>query len=104
MATNIGGVSGVTPSSLLKQDGGGASEKGGAAGGPSFGELIKAGLDSAITAQRTSEQTSAASLVGKASMTDVLQATNNAEIALNTVLAIRDRVVQAWQEIMRTQI
>ena len=42
--------------------------------------------------------------LGQADMTDVLQAVNDAEIALNTVLAVRDRVVQAYQEIMRTPI
>lgn len=74
------------------------------AGGPSFGDVLKTSLQSAITAQHTSEKVSAASLVGKADMTEVLQAVNNAEVALNTVLAVRDRVVQAYESIMRTTI
>jgi flagellar hook-basal body complex protein FliE len=102
MATAISGVSGVT--NLLKQDGSGTQDKSGIAGGPSFTDIMKESLGSAVDAQHKSEQVSAASLMGKASITDVLQATNNAEMALNTVLAVRDRVVQAWQEIMRSQI
>lgn len=74
------------------------------AGGPSFGDVLKTSLQGAINAQHTSEKVSAASLVGKADMTEVLQAVNNAEIALNTVLAVRDRVVNAYESIMRTQI
>lgn len=72
--------------------------------GVSFGDVLKASLNSAIDAQHQSEKTAAAAIVGKADMTDVLQAVNNAELALNTVLAVRDRVVQAYQEVMRTSI
>ena len=74
------------------------------AGGASFGDVLKQSLQSAIEAQHTSEKTAAASLVGKADMTEVLQAVNNAEIALNTVLAVRDRVVNAYQTLMQTTI
>ena len=74
------------------------------AGGPSFGDVLKTSLQGAIEAQHKSEQVSAQSLVGKADMTDVIQALNNAEMALNTVLAVRDRVVQAYDTVMRTSI
>lgn len=74
------------------------------AGAPSFGEVLKQSAEAAIDAQHRSEKTAAASLLGKADMTEVLQAVNDAEVALNTVLAVRDRVVQAYQEIMRTPI
>ncbi len=74
------------------------------AGGASFGDLLKQSLTTAMDAQHKSEQVSTASLTGNASMTDVLQAVNNAELALNSVLAIRDKVVQAYDTIMRTQI
>lgn len=72
--------------------------------GASFGDVLKQSLQGAIDAQHKSEQVSAASLVGKADMTEVLQAVNNAQLALNTVLAVRDRLVQAYEQIMRTSI
>lgn len=72
--------------------------------GPSFGDVLKNSVQSAIDAQHTSEKVSAKALVGQADMTDVLQAVNNAEMALNTVLAVRDRLVQAYETVMRTQI
>ena len=73
-------------------------------GAPSFGDVLKQSLTSAMDAQHNSEKVSAQALVGKADMTDVMQALNNAEMALNTVLAVRDRVVQAYDQIMRTSI
>jgi flagellar hook-basal body complex protein FliE len=77
---------------------------GGEAQGAGFGDILKQSLQGAIDAQHKSEQVSAASLVGKADMTEVLQAVNNAQLALNTVLAVRDRLVQAYEQIMRTSI
>ena len=90
----------------IKQMSGAAAPAGSGtdAHGVSFVDLLKAGTQSAIDAQHKSESTSAAALAGNASMTDVLQAVNDAELALNTVLAIRDRVVQSYQELMRTPI
>lgn len=70
--------------------------------GAAFGDLLKQSLKSAADAQHQSEKVSGAALAGKADMTDVLQAVTNAEMALNTVLAVRDRVVQAYESVMRT--
>ena len=51
-----------------------------------------------------SGENSGAALAGKADMTDALQAITNAEMALNTVLAVRDKVIQAYEQVMRTPI
>jgi flagellar hook-basal body complex protein FliE len=40
-------------------------------------------------------------LAGQADLTDVVIAVTNAEVTLQTVVAIRDRVIQAYQEIIR---
>jgi flagellar hook-basal body complex protein FliE len=37
-------------------------------------------------------------------VTDVVTAVTNAEVALDTVVAVRDRVISAYQEIMRMPI
>ena len=89
---------------ILKQVGGGAEAKTAPAGGPSFGDVLKSSVESAIGAQHKSEQVSAAAITGNANMTEVLKAVNDAELALNTVLAVRDRLVQAYDEIMRTPV
>jgi len=72
--------------------------------GAAFGDLVKQGLQNAVDAQHKSEAVSGKALAGKADMTDVLQAVTSAEMALNTVLAVRDKVVQAYNSIMSTQI
>jgi flagellar hook-basal body complex protein FliE len=69
-----------------------------------FGDLVKQGLQNAVDLQHKSEAVSGKALAGKADMTDVLQAVTDAEMALNTVLAVRDKVVQAYNNIMSTQI
>ncbi|MCE9508355.1 MAG: flagellar hook-basal body complex protein FliE [Alphaproteobacteria bacterium] len=70
--------------------------------GSAFGDLLKQSLQNTVESQHRSEKVSAAALSGKADMTDVLQALTNAEMALNTVLAVRDKVVQAYEQVMRT--
>lgn len=72
--------------------------------GPNFGELLEAGIRNAVDAQRKSESISAKAIVGEAELTDVVTSITKAEVALDTVLAVRDRMLTAYQEIMRTQI
>lgn len=69
-----------------------------------FGDLLKDSISSAIDAQHKSEQVSAAALAGKADMTEVIQAINDAEIALNTVMAVRDKVISAYENIIHMAI
>ena len=71
---------------------------------PSFGELVKGQLDDAIHAGRVAEQMSADAMVGKADLQQVVEAVTAAELGLSTVTAVRDRVVAAYQEIMRMPI
>jgi flagellar hook-basal body complex protein FliE len=88
---------GVTPGS-------GMDSREAAPTGPSFGSLVKEAVQQAITTQKQSEQVSEAAVKGKASMTDVVLAVNNAETTLQSVVAVRDKVVSAYQEIMRMPI
>ena len=73
-------------------------------GDNSFGDMLKNSLEDAIETQKVSEKTTAAAVEGNADMVDVLQAVTEAETTLNTVLAVRDRLVSAYQEIMRIPI
>ena len=47
--------------------------------GPSFGDLLKTASQKTIDAQKTSEKASADAVLGKADLTDVVNAVNNAE-------------------------
>ncbi len=89
-------------SSALNQIKKAAGSEASPAAGGGFGDLLQQSLQSAIDAQHKSEKVSGQALAGKADMTDVLQAVTDAEMALNTVLALRDKVVQAYEQVMRT--
>ena len=81
---------------------------GGAATGASraanFADLIKDSIGGAIETAKGSETASLKGISGKADVVDLVTAVNEAEMTLQTVVAVRDRVVQAYQEIMRMPI
>ena len=68
---------------------------------PSFQDLIGTAAGQAVNNMREGERMSAAAVAGKADLTDVVMAVNNAEITLQSVVAVRDRVISAYQEILR---
>lgn len=70
----------------------------------SFGDLIKDSVGGAIETAKASETASLKAISGKADVVDLVTAMNEAEMTLQTVVAVRDRVVQAYQEIMRMPI
>ena len=72
--------------------------------GPSFAELLSDTAKGAMTVVEKGEKTSIQSLSNDASVVDIVTAVTNAEIALETIVALRDRVVQAYQEILRMPI
>ncbi len=104
--TNINDASGAYLNALKQIKGGdvGGVDNSAKAGSSEFADMVKNSLEGAIESQKKSEQVSAAAIAGDADMTDVLQAINDAEMALNTVLAIRDKVIQAYEEVIRTPI
>jgi len=75
---------------------------GGAGGG--FGDILKSAMSDAMKASKTAETQMAAQVQGKAQLVDVVTAVSSAEQSLETVMAIRDQVISAYQEIMRMPI
>lgn len=69
-----------------------------------FGAMIENMVGDAARSLRTAEAESAKQVAGKGDMIDVVTAIGAAETALDTVVAVRDRVVNAYSEIMRMQI
>lgn len=74
------------------------------ADGESFAELVSGSLKKAVALGHRSEEMSLKGVAGEADLTDVVMAVNNAENALNTVVAVRDKVISAYQEILRMPI
>lgn len=73
-----------------------------AAGG--FGGMIDTMVTDTANNLRTAETASARQVAGKGDLVDVATAIGAAEAALDTMVAVRDRVVGAYTEIMRMQI
>lgn len=80
-------------------------ETGGASGGgPKFADFLKEKAQDSVDTLRKSEEVSAKAITGEADLTDVVQAVTSAELTLQTVVGVRDRMISAYQEIMRMPI
>lgn len=69
-----------------------------------FGNMVNSALAETSGALSNAEQMSAAAATGDAELLDVVTAVSAAEISLETVVAVRDEVVRAYQEILRMPI
>jgi flagellar hook-basal body complex protein FliE len=69
-----------------------------------FGDLVKSAMTDAVKASKHAEHQMAAQVAGKAELIDVVTAISAAEASLETVMAVRDQVISAYQEIMRMPI
>ena len=74
------------------------------AAGESFADLVAGAMGDTVQAPRHSEHMGMQAVANQAELNDIVTAVNNAEMTLQTVVAIRDRVVQAYQEILRMPI
>ncbi|UPY38721.1 flagellar hook-basal body complex protein FliE [Sediminicoccus sp. KRV36] len=72
--------------------------------GAGFGEALSRAAQNAIDIGRSADAASTQALTGQGSVTDVVLAISRAELALQTATAVRDRVVTAYQDVMRMPI
>ncbi len=80
------------------------AEGGDTAIGTDFASLLKDGAKAAIDAGKKSEELSAQALTGKADISEVVAAVNNADLTLQTVVAVRDKVIAAYNQIIQMPI
>jgi flagellar hook-basal body complex protein FliE len=71
---------------------------------PTFGALLEQTLGEAIEAGHKGEAIATAAVSGQTSLQEVVEAVNAAELTLQTVVAVRDRMIAAYQEILRMPI
>lgn len=69
-----------------------------------FSAMVQNFAEGAVEVGKQSEQATAAAAAGKADINSVVVAVAEAELTLNSVVAIRDKVLQAYQQIMRMPI
>lgn len=71
---------------------------------PGFGELLQNVMGDMTQATKAAETQMAQNVRGQGSLIDVVTAVSSAEAQLETVIAVRDQVISAYQEIMRMPI
>jgi flagellar hook-basal body complex protein FliE len=67
----------------------------------SFGDLLEQVLSDAVDSGQRSETQATQAVAGGTNLQQVVEAVNAAELTLQTVVAVRDRIISAYQEIMR---
>lgn len=72
--------------------------------GASFGSLLKDQLGNMMQAGRASDAQALSMASGKANVVDVVTAVAETEVAVETLVSVRDKVIQAYEEIMRMPI
>ena len=72
--------------------------------GDSFSELLGKVAENVVTSGKNAEAMTAKAVAGEAEILEVVSAVSNAEMTLQTVVAVRDRVMSAYQQIMRMPI
>jgi flagellar hook-basal body complex protein FliE len=71
---------------------------------PSFTGMVENFLNNSISSVKKAEALTAKSVTGEVNTEDLAIAVANAEVSLRTLIAIRDRVVSAYQDILRMPI
>ena len=78
----------------------------GAAGGDGagFGAALDRAMQGVVNAGKEADTQSVRAINGAGNLTEVATAVSRAELALQSAVAVRDKVVQAYQDIMRMPI
>jgi flagellar hook-basal body complex protein FliE len=91
IGTSAGQTPGIAPADLPSQ-------------GPNFADFLTNAVKDSTATMKQGEQMAAKQVAGQANVVDVVNAVNAAEITLDTVVAVRDKVVAAYQSIMNMPI
>ena len=106
---SIGALDAVSAYGRSLRIGGGAApasapQPAGSSSSASFGDVLKDNITGTAGALRSAEAASAKHVAGQGDLIDVVTAIGAAEVALDTTIAVRDKMVNAYQDIMRMQI
>jgi flagellar hook-basal body complex protein FliE len=101
---NPAALSAYAQAAKMASGAGGAAQAAAAMPGGAFGDMLANVMNDAANAGRMAETKAASAVQGKGDLVDVVTAVNAAELTLETVVAIRDRVIAAYQDIMRMPI
>ena len=74
------------------------------ANGAGFGDALSRAMQGVVDSGHQADARSMQAIAGSGNLTEVVTAVSRAELALQSAVAIRDRVVQAYQDVMRMPI
>jgi flagellar hook-basal body complex protein FliE len=72
--------------------------------GQSFGSLVESALNGMIEKGQDADGKAMQMAAGKADLVDVVTAVAETEVAVETLVSVRDKVIQAYEEIFRMPI
>ena len=72
--------------------------------GGNFSDFLSGAIKDSINTMHQGEKAATEQVQGKANIVDVVQSVNAAELTLDTVVAVRDKVVAAYQSIMNMPV
>ena len=75
-----------------------------AAEGVNFADMVKGAAQDVVTSIKDSEKVQEAGLVGEVSAQQVVEATLEMETTLRMAVSVRDKLVEAYQQIMQMPI
>jgi flagellar hook-basal body complex protein FliE len=77
---------------------------GASAGNGDFGATLQRAMQGAINQFHDADTQAAQAMTGGGNLTDVITALSRAELTLQTATSVRDRVLQAYQDIIKMSI
>lgn len=95
-------MQGLGSSGPMKKPAGGLAGAG--AGLPDFSALVGKALESTAQSARQADVQAANVAAGRSDVVDVVTAVAESEAAIETLVAVRDRVIAAYEEIMRMPV
>jgi flagellar hook-basal body complex protein FliE len=88
----------------MTEIGAGAGSKASETGGQSFGAMLKDAIGSVMESGRKSDAQTLAMASGKSNVMDVVTAVAETDVAVSTLVSVRDRVIQSYEDIMKMPI
>jgi flagellar hook-basal body complex protein FliE len=99
----VGGIGGAAQA-IAAYAAQGSAQVPAATGAGGFGGALARAMEGAVEVGRSADAAATQALMGQGSVTDAVLAISRAELALQTTVSVRDRVVAAYQEVMRMPI
>ena len=82
----------------------GGAAKSADTGTPSFSDVLKEAVGGVLDVGRKSDAQTVAMASGKANVMDVVTAVAETDVAVSTLVSVRDKVIQSYEDIMKMTI